>query len=252
MVKYLNAECYKVFRRKYPYVFVGVLLFLIAGLQFLLYAENLGGRVTVSDLLNILSMLLSAGLYLLMMAADMVFSEQHKYNTLKNEVSFGLPRIRIYLGKLLSSTLVAVVLCAVLVGGYLGLSLLLFPTGDEFVGHLQIFGLSLLMSLPLWLGGLAFFCMLQFLLKGSTASTIVYIMVIALLGSGFLQLMSLFIPSLEPIADFVRLISLNTPFDLMNQQGPVGPMGYAWTLGMAWFGVSTVVGIIGFQKKEIS
>ncbi len=29
-------------------------------------------------------------------------------------------------------------------------------------------------------------------------------------------------------------------------------MAYAWALGMAWLTVSTIIGAISFQKKEIS
>lgn len=262
MVNYIHAECYKVFRRKYPYVFVGIFLVLMAAFMLLLRVEGLSTsmendtiivqRISVAELLSILAMLLSSGLYLLLMAADMVFSEQYKYNTLKNEVSFGLPRLRIYFGKLFTSMLAAVVLCAVLVGGYMGIGFLLFPAGENFGDSLHTFGLTLLMALPLWLGGLGFFHMLQFLMKGSTASTIAYIMVIAILGSGFLDLMSILMPSLEPVANLVRTISLNTPFSLMSRQGPEGQIGYAWILGMSWLGISTVIGLVGFHKKEIN
>lgn len=262
MVNYIRAECYKVFRRKYPYVFVGIFLALLALFMLLLRVEGLSTsmendtiivqRISVAELLTMLAMLLSAGLYLLLMAADMVFSEQYKYNTLKNEVSFGLPRVRIYFGKLFASMLTAVTLCMALMGGYMGMGLLLFPAGENFGDSLHTLGLALLMALPLWLGGLGFFHMLQFLMKGSTASTIAYIMVIAILGSGFLDLISMFIPSLEPVADLVRTISLTTPFSLMSRQGPESQMGYAWALGMSWLGLSTVIGVAGFRKKEIS
>ena len=107
------------------------------------------------------------------------------------------------------------------------------------------------MALPLWLGGLGFFHMLQFLLKSSFAA-IVYVMVIAILGSDFLELMRMFIPSIEPLAKLVHTCSLNTPFNMLNRQGPDELMGYAWILGMSWFGLSAAVGALGFHKKEIS
>lgn len=263
MVKYLNAECYKAFHRKYFYIFSGVILTLIAAFLLLLRVEGLGQsqtdggmimvqRVSVADLLGVLTMMLSAGLYFLLIAADVVFSEQYKHNTLKNEVSYGLSRVRIYLGKLITSALVAVLLCLVLVGGYALLSAAMFPIGEGIGEGLRLLGGWLLVSLPLWLGGLGFYHMLQFLLKGSTAATVAYVMVIAILGSGFLELMSVFIPALEPINDLVVAISLNTPFSLMRQQSAESLMGYSWALGMGWLTVSTLVGLIGFSKKEIN
>lgn len=263
MAKYLNAECYKAFRRKYFYIFLAVILALAAAFMVLLRVEGLHEtqtaegmivvqKVSVSELLGILSMALSTGLYFCLIAVDMVFSEQYKYNTLKNEVSYGLSRVRIYLGKLLSSILVAVVLCAALVGGYLLLSFALFPAGEGLEASLRTFGLCLAVAFPLWLGGLGFFTMLQFLLRGSTGSTVVYVMVIGLLGSGFLTLMSVFIPALEALNDLVVTISLSTPFNLMRRQAPESLMGYAWLLGAGWLAASTLVGLVGFSKKEIN
>lgn len=262
MVKYLNAEFYKAARRKYTYVFPAVMLGLAAFVMILLRVEGFGSsndgeaiiiqRVSVGDMLGILSMMLSMGLYLLMLVADIVFSEQYKYNTLKNEVSFGLPRVRIYFGKLIAAVLTSVVICAVLVAGYLLLAFLMFPAGEAFGESLRTFGSCLLMAIPLWLGGLGFFTMLQFLLKGSTSASIVYVMVIAIFGSGFLELMEVFIPTLKPVAELVWTISLNTPFSMLHRYGPEAQMGYAWVLGMSWLVASTVVGLIGFHKKEIN
>lgn len=262
MVNYLSAECYKAFHRKYFYIFLAVILSLAAAFMVLLRVEGLREtqtaegmimiqQVSVSELLGILSMSLSMGLYFLLIAADIVFSDQYKYNTLKNEVSYGLPRTRIYLGKLVSSALVAVVLCALLVGGYLGLSFLLFPAGEELGTGLQTLGAWLAASFPLWMGGLGLGLFLQFTMK-STAATITYVLIIGFLGSGFLDLMTVFLPSLEPVAKAMRTISLNTPFSMMREQSPEEVMGYAWALGMAWLGASTLAGLVCFQKKEIS
>lgn len=263
MVNYFNAECYKALHRKYLYIFMAVILALAGAFMLLLRVEGMAQsqtedgmlmvqRVAVSDLMNILTMSLSMGLYFLMIAADIVFSDQYKYNTLKNEVSYGLPRVRIYLGKLIASALTAVVLCAVLIGGYLGLGCILFPVGEAFGAGLATLAKWLLVALPLWLGGLGFFTMLQFLLRGSTAATVVYVMVVAFLGSGFMELMEVFLPTLKPVADLVRTISLNTPLALLGKQSPESVMGYAWTLGMSWLAVSTAIGLAGFRKKEIN
>ena len=66
------------------------------------------------------------------------------------------------------------------------------------------------------------------------------------------ELLSVFMPSLEPVANIVRTISLNTPFALLGKQAPEELMGYAWVLGAAWLGLSTVAGLVCFKKKEIS
>lgn len=263
MVNYINAECYKAFRRKYFYIFLVSVLGLVAAFMLLLRVEGLRQtqtsegmvmiqQVTVSELLGILSMALSTGLYFLLIAADVVFSDQYKYNTLKNEVSYGLPRFRIYMGKLVSSAVVAVALCALLIGGYLALSCIFFPVRDEMIGEsLRTFGMWLAVAFPLWMGGLGLFMFLQFTLK-NTAATIAYVMIVGFLGSGFMDLLVVFMPSLEHVADIVRTISLNTPFALLGEQDPKELMGYAWALGTAWLSISTTAGFLCFRKKEIS
>lgn len=262
MVKYINAECYKAFHRKYIYIFTAAFLGMAAAFMLLLRVEGLRQtqtaegmimvqQVSVSELLGILGMALSTGLYFLMIGGDIVFSDQYKYNTLKNEVSYGLPRLRIYLGKLISAALVSVVLCVLLLGGYLALSWLLFPAGEELGASLNTFAQWLLVSFPLWMGGLGLFMLLQFTMK-NTAATIAYVMIVGFLGSGFLDLLTVFVPSLETAADWVRTISLNTPFTLLREQSPQEVLGYAWALGMSWLGVSTVAGLACFWKKEIS
>lgn len=260
MGNYLSAECYKAVHRKYIYIFSAAMLGLVAAFMLLLRIEGMSQsgdgmlmvqRVSVSELLGILAMALSAGLYFLMIAADIVFSDQYKYNTLKNEVSYGLPRWQIYLGKLTASALTAGILCLVLMGGYIGIGCVLFPAGEDFGTNLATFAKWLLIALPLWLGGLGFFNMLQFLIKGSNAATVFYVMVV-FLGSGFMDLMEVFLPALQPMADLIRTISLNTPFILLRTQSPESVMTYAWALGMAWLTVSTIIGAISFQKKEIS
>lgn len=179
MGNYLSAECYKAVHRKYIYIFSAAMLGLVAAFMLLLRIEGMSQsgdgmlmvqRVSVSELLGILAMALSAGLYFLMIAADIVFSDQYKYNTLKNEVSYGLPRWQIYLGKLTASALTAGILCLVLMGGYIGIGCVLFPAGEDFGTNLATFAKWLLIALPLWLGGLGFFNMLQFLIKGSNAA----------------------------------------------------------------------------------
>ena len=251
MGKYLSAELYKVCHRKYPLGFLGIILGLITLVLVLLW-QNAGPGADFAFMAGALSMMLSAGLYLVVAVCDMVFSDQYKYNTLKNEVSYGLPRARIYLGKLLSTVIVAVALCAVIVAFYLGLNLVLFPLGAGVDAALETLGQALLVAFPLWLGGLGLFHMLLFVMRGSTAASIVYVVLVAVLGGGTLDLFVLFMPKLEPVVRVVKTCLLTTPFDRLITGNTNGLIVYAWILGLAWLAGSTVVGLIAFRKREIS
>lgn len=251
MLKYLNAEIYKVTHRAYPIGFLGVILGGIA-LVMILVRQNAGPGANFAFFAGVLSMALSTGLYLVVVTCDMVFSDQYKYNTLKNEVAYGLPRSQIYLGKLLASVIASVVLCAVILAFYLLLARLLFPLGETAGETMQELGRALLTAFPLWLGGLGLFHMLLFLMKGSTAASIVYVLMVAVLGGGVLKLFAAFLPRLQPVIEAIQACLFTTPFDRMISGPSEGLMAYAWTVGLAWLLGSTVLGLLVFRKREIS
>ncbi|MDE6108242.1 MAG: ABC transporter permease [Oscillospiraceae bacterium] len=245
MVKYLNAELYKVRHRAYPLGFLAVVL---GGISALFLLVKLEGNLNVAgeDMGYILGMALIAGLYLVVPICDMVFSDQYKFNTLKNEVSYGLPRLRIYFGKLASAAIMSVLLCAIIVGYYLMLSLLLFPLEGELTELLRACGEQLLQALPLWLGGLGLFQALLFTMKGSTSATVVYFLVVGMLDS-VLKLLALLVPSLMELAQRLLSCLLQTPFNSTALDIP-----HAWLVGMGWLIASTVVGAVVFLKREIN
>ena len=78
MGKYLNAELYKVCRRVYLFAFLVVVLGGITAMLMMLKA-NAGPGATAESVLWVLPLVLSVGLYLVVVISDMVFSDQYKY-----------------------------------------------------------------------------------------------------------------------------------------------------------------------------
>ena len=129
MRNYLAAECYKTFRRKYFYIALAVCLGLELVLLWCYWLTMSWGNTGVSFATTavLVPLILSVGLYAPLITGDIVFSDQYKNNTLKNEVSYGVPRARIYLGKLAVTALASVIAALVMLGLYLGGCWLLFP-----------------------------------------------------------------------------------------------------------------------------
>ncbi len=250
MGKYLNAEVYKAIHRKtYTLGALAVILGCIAA--FFAMMKGLGGPgATFGFFVSVLCMLFSAGLYFSLLGCDIVFSDQYKNNTLKNEVSFGLPRARIYLGKLSCSIILSVIFCLVIVVFYLALAWFLFPVGSEGLNgqELPTLGRALALAFPLWLGGLGLFQMLLFLMRGSTSATVIYVLLVSGLGT-ILRLLGMAIPRIYEATAFLQTLLLQTPFEQMPMEMDVP---HAWAVGMGWFLVSTAVGLITFRKREIS
>lgn len=249
MVKYLNAEIYKLTHRK-TYLF-GFFAFILGGVTafMVLCKYNAGNGASLNFFLMNLPPLFMTGMFLVLMVSDMVFSDQYKFNTLKNEASYGLPRTRIYLGKLIATALAAVVICAIIILFYAVLAAILFPVEDGMGEVLTHLGQTLALSLPLWFGGLGFGYMLLFVMKGSTSATMVYVLVLGM-GDTILDLLEMIQPRLSEVLETVRSWLLMTPFNQMDVSSAA--IGHAWLVGMSWLVVSTLVGVVVFQKREIN
>ena len=250
MRNYLAAECYKIFRRKYLYITLLVVLalegLLIWGYWFTWSHGNTG--VDFSGSLMTLFMMVSIGLYAAILTGDMVFSEQYKYNTLKNEVAYGTPRPRIYLGKLLVATLVALMAAVVMVGIYLGFCWILLPHNEADGSALATLGYVLAGALPLWLGAQALTMACYFIIPNNTLAAFV---VVALLGvlPPILQLCGFLIhPGFEHVRQLMPAVLLE---QLYQRAFQTDYLGLCWIVGLVLTVAATLVGIVTFQKREI-
>lgn len=250
MLNYLKAELYKVSRQRW--FFLGLcLLFLFAGAVFAALCLTDGWTLPASA--GLLCAALPAGFFLLFMLGSAVLSDMHKYQTLKNETSFGLSRVRIYLGKLLTAALISALVCVAVVGFCLGISWVLGHEGwsEEFASSLGKLGSYLLTALPLWLGALGFFCMLEFTIKNSIANACIY-------GGYFLifePLVNLFQEfengGLDQIVDRLSRLLLTRPLLLLVERSGPEFLAEAWVVGMGWLAVSTAVGLLIFDRRGI-
>ena len=150
MLNYISAELYKVRRRKSTWALLALLLGL-ESLYILLFAHG-----ECYELLNAFVTTLTLGLPMAMLLSALVCSDMGRSGTLKNELSAGLPRSRIYLGKLLSALIVALIALSLVVGLCLAAGGLLFRHSDPAQDRaaLAVVGYCLAAALPLWGGGL--------------------------------------------------------------------------------------------------
>lgn len=248
MLNYMRAEGYKVLRRKYPYIFLAVMLALETALALLIVLPDFGNNhVTFGSSIGIIGMLLAIGPYLTLMVSDMVCSDQYKYNTLKNEVSFGLSRSRIYLGKLAVQVILGVSLCVILLGYYIGLCYVLMPHSPADGEMLKDVLRMALQSLPLWLGSLGLGHLMLMLCNSSTAGSFTVAGILAILPQGF-HLLGVFVHEGFRVAyslmltthlgDMYTLPAFNTPWTIL-------------AIGLGWMAVTTMIGLFLFRKKEI-
>lgn len=258
MLNYANAEFYKVFRRKYLYVTFVTICALAALLCAGFIFVNCGGsHVEFAHGAQSVLMVLSVGLYAALLICDMVFSDQYKFNTLKNEVSFGIPRSRIYLGKLAVEAVIGVVMSVLVVVFYVGMCYVTLYASpqEEAVRTVQIIGYCVLAAIPQWLAALALTNMLFFLVKGSTLASFVMVGIIAVTPVA-LELTALMIWNSAPhVSDVLLAIRDYLPTQIISRApevvGDWGFIGRSFLVGAVWVAVSSAVGLAVFQKKEI-
>ncbi len=255
MLNYIRAELWKVSRRRYPFVLTGILLLGAWLFAMTVWIPAGGGRV--ARMAVILEDLLPFGLLMALAMGDMVFNEQYKHGTLKNEITFGAPRERIYFGKAFSALLLGVLCAAIVVGCFLALALCLpgREAWPEAAGPLGDVLFQVFCALPLWIGALGLVNALYFQIKSGAGVAFAYIMIL-IWGASIPELIAL---NVEPLGaasraiEEIRLCFLVEPFvRLESMAGNPGYLLRCWAVGMGWFWGSSAAGLLLFRRRTIA
>ncbi len=257
MLNYIRAEIYKMLRRPYTYIALGVLLALEALFVSMFAFHNSHSLVTPfgAAIVSIVEMG-TIGFCICLLTGDIVFAAQYKNSTLKNEVSFGLSRAQIYLGKFLAQALLSIVYLVVMMAFFLGLCAVCLPmeAGNFYTASegLTIVSWFLAAGLPLWIGGQAVMCMCLFLVNGEMASSFLYVGIVFVLET-VIGLTGLFAGG--SVGDALVTLAAYFPRNMLEGAkevvGNMTYMGQAWLVGAFWVAASTAIGLYGFRKKEI-
>lgn len=269
MVNSIRAEIYKLTRRPYFYVFnlccAAFALLVIGCLAYIKYTAPANqDAVNFPFSMSILLMGMPVGLYLVAVGGDAVFSEQYKYNTLKNEVSYGLTRVQVYLSRLVVTLLLMAVVFVVTIGVYLLSSLVLLgiPSDQmamDFFGTnavqsvqmmMQMLGYYILASFPLWLGALSLTIACYFLIRGSNMAGIAFLAIMV----GVPAILDNLGKFVHPMFHSLYHLTLDYMGGLVisTQTMDWALMGRCWLVGLAWAVLSTAVGLFFFSRREIN
>ena len=253
MLNYIRAEWYKVVRRRYFWVSLGLLLGLEGLFVVTLALESLG-RLQFAEMVAILCVTMLAGVYLSILCVDLVDSDQSKGATLKNEVSFGIPRPRIYLGRLAAALGVALLLCALVFVSYLGAAWLLAGHADPEAERVTLVVLAYVVgaSLPLWLGTLALSHCVFLLTRNPTASGIIMLLFLTW-GGGIFWALGQFKPFglIGRFFGYVSALVPTAPFTSYQGGLDWSLMAQNWAIGLGWLVLSTGVGLFFFCRQEL-
>lgn len=254
MRAYLTAEWGKAVARPYYRIYLTVMAALAAALALIWWWTGREGMFQGSfgECLSLLIPFFSAGIYLAVIVADAVFSDQYKTGTLKNEVSYGLPRVRIYLGKLATAAAAGLLLVFLTLLAYAVLCRLFIPAGPEDWQAVQTFLFRLLAALPLWMGALSLTMAAMFNIAHTVPMLAVVLVCLSGLGPVFRRLIGLGPDWLTALAEALYRLTLTAPLDLADVAlWDPAYLLWCWGVGLLWSAGSTAVGLALFARRDI-
>ena len=248
MLNYIKAELYRATHHRAVYLVSGILLALA-----LAFASLWVGPFTFPDMVALLSATMPVGLFMAAVMDMVVVSGVHRTGTLKNEVEFGIPRSRIYLGKLIAAFLLAVMLCALVMGSFLGLGRLLTAPGtpEETRVVLAVLGYVAAASFPLWLGALGVTHALFLALKNEVVAACLTAYLL-LLGEPMTAILTMInAEAIAAPARAARSVLLTSPFFQYNGTLSWGLLARCWAIGLGWLLAGTAAGLWAFRRAEV-
>lgn len=167
MFNYIRAELYRNFNRMYFWVFTGIAVALALTINILAKSNNLPG-VSLSMLLDTTLFILVTPVYLVAAFVDMVTAEENKNQTLRNVITFGIPRYKLILSKLLVSVILASIFAIVVLGVFYASAAALFGIDAGVSTALPKVLIRLLTAMPLWAGAISIGTFLGMAINNST------------------------------------------------------------------------------------
>lgn len=246
MLNYIKAELWKAFRHKGTYVLVLTLVILTG-----LFTAMMLPATTFYQMASAATTTMLLGLLVAPLLTQLV--DGGSLSTLKNEVSFGVDRRRIYLGKLMTGLLLGLGLSLLLLGGYLLTGWLVLPhSPEEDLTAMGVVGFTVLGAIPIWCGVYSL-CHMMAMLIPSTAGWLSIYYVFTFFGQPIL---------VSLIATFTNggmsslLQAILMPFSLLMPNYLSGWIGWeyqvwCWAIGLGWLVGTTALGLFCLEKREI-
>lgn len=253
MFNYIKNEMQSVFKRKLTLTtaIVIVVICLIANLAVmaftLIYGSDRDG-VLGSNVLAFATWCFCIPYYACIVFADIVFGPKYPNPYIKDKITKNLSRTQIYLGKFISALILALIF---MVEAFICLLI----TTRIFHSDIQAYDISLfvsnmLISIPLWLAGIAIADLCLFSYTDKKKAYITYF-IVTLIIPRFIMLLAA-----EPIS-FAPFIAIRTI--LMTQSfghipypaDPARNVPFIIAEGFIYMIIATVAGIVIFNKKKI-
>lgn len=253
MLNYLSAELWRMTRRRAACTGWGIYLCLV-----FLSGLTLRGNSPWECVLTFRNFML-LGLYVAMPLAGWAGGGLDRAGGLTNEVSFGLPRTRIYLGKLsaalLAGTALFLLTTAAFFLGALSPKAVLDAGGeDRALAGMELL-VSVLHSLPRYVGAVSLAYFLLFTIYPAGVGTVLYYLYITVgeVTLAAVRVMDMGVAGelLNRLAEAVRPFLLSNAYFVFSQESTPPTLENSWLTGALWLFLTTVPGLFLFRRREI-
>lgn len=243
MIKIINADLYKSFHRMYLYVLMAALAGATIFVNAVLASLHAPLEATFGLTVNFLMM----PMFFLSMFADIITAEENKEHTLKNTVSFGVSRTKLYCAKLISAIFIMTAVAAVTLFVYVvSAFILLQPQKNELYNLLSNFAARVGVAYLIYIASIVLATLLAAILKRNALFTFAY------LGCLFVpvflcKLLNLANPVFSKIGSYL----------LANQANNLGAIEQGRLMNSVWIALAhivvfTVAGLLVLRKQEIN
>ncbi|WFR59887.1 ABC transporter permease [Anaerocolumna sp. AGMB13025] len=257
MILYIKSEFYRLQRYKWTYLFIALCSLLLLSsnivLAVLKYTDaSFPYATTYFSFSNVTTSMVMVYV-LCIVVSSMVFGNEHAGHTMKNSVSYGISRGKIYFGKLIVQMVYAIAAFTIIIGFHVISSYLLLE--DSGIQQLKILLRACTAALPLFLFGLAASNCFTFNIEGSGAIAA---------SSGLMIALPLVCNALGMKFHLFEELTKLLPWNILSYIGSddkagslifywTDSVGYrnCWILGTVQTILIAFAGYLWFRKKEI-
>ncbi len=247
MLNYMKAELYRNFNRIYFYAFTASISFFAILSNLLVANQNIG-----LDKMMLMSIkMLSIPIYIVVMIVDMVTSEENKNLTIKNVLASGLSRNKMYLSKIIVSTILAVISAIIILTIFLVSSMMITGIGENFSSELlRDFTFRILSAVPLWIGTISLCTYIAFLIKNNTLFASIYV----ILFVSVKQIINILGYLVSDKFFYAKNMLISGQLEILSSDAAVSSTQSltAVCIGLAYAVVFSILGVIYIRKKDIT
>lgn len=247
MLNYIRAELYRNFHRMYFWVFTGALAGFSLFITVVSKLNNASG-MNMTAMLELTIALLAFPIFFAIPMIDISTSEENKNQTLRNVISFGMPRNVIVIAKVIVATLLCLVSAVIVLATLYGSAAVLFGVGPDFALKAPDYISRILSALPLWIGAIAVGTFMTIVINNNNLFVFVYAGTFLMMP----RIISLLSWLIWDKLSNIKSILITTGIDklaapVVTSQDKLN----AVVMGIAYIIVFSVLSMIYFNKKEV-